>query len=44
VLANRLALVAARIISPNQYWFVQGSQIQDCIGIAFEAINMLLNI
>jgi len=24
ILANRLALVAARIISPNQYGFVQG--------------------
>jgi len=33
--------VAARIISPNQYEFVQGRQIQDCIGVAFEAINML---
>jgi len=38
---DRLAIVAARIISPNQYVFVQGRQIQDCIGIAFEAINML---
>ena len=41
ILADRLALVAARIISPNQYGFVQGRQIQDCIGIASEAINML---
>jgi len=41
ILANRLALVAARIISPNQYGFVQGRQIPDCIGIAFEAINVL---
>ena len=41
ILADRLALVAARIISPNQYGFVQGRQIQDCINIAFEAINML---
>ena len=40
-LADRLALVVARIISPNQYEFVQGRQIQDCIGIASEAINML---
>ena len=32
--------MAARIISPNQYGFVQGRQIQDCIGIAYEAINM----
>ena len=41
ILADRLALVAAKIISPNQYGFVQGRQIQDCIGIASEAINML---
>jgi len=40
ILADRLALVAARIISPNQYEFVQGRQIQDCIGIAFGAINI----
>jgi len=32
--------VAARIISPNQYGFVQGRHIQDCISIASEAINM----
>ena len=41
ILADRLALVATRIISPNQYGFVQGRQIQDCIGIASEAINKL---
>jgi len=41
ILADRLAIVAARIISPNQYGFVQGRQIKDCIGIASEAINML---
>jgi len=33
--------VATRIISPNQYELVQDRQIQDCIGIAFEVINML---
>jgi len=27
ILADRLALVAARIISPNQYGFVQGRKI-----------------
>jgi len=41
ILAYRIAPVAARIISPNQYGFVKGRQVQDCIGIAFEAINML---
>jgi len=29
------------VVSPNQYRFVQGRQIQDCINIVFEAINML---
>jgi len=38
---DRLALVVARIISPNQYGFVQGRQIHDCIGIAYEPINTL---
>ena len=33
--------MAARIISPNQYGFVQGRKIQECIGIVYEAINML---
>jgi len=41
IVADILALVAARIISPNQYGFVQGRQIQACISIASEAINML---
>jgi len=41
ILTDRLALMATRIISPNQYGFVQGRQIQDYIGIASEAINML---
>jgi len=41
ILADRLALVATRIIFPNQYGFVQDRQIHDCIGIASEAINML---
>ena len=40
-MADKLALVAARIISPNQYGFVQGREIQDCIGIAYATINML---
>ena len=41
IMAYRLAIVAARIISSNQYVFVQGKQIQDCIGVASEAIDML---
>ena len=34
-------MVTSRIIFPNQYGFVLGRQIHDCIGIASEAINML---
>jgi len=41
ILADWFALVTARIISPNQHGFVQGKQIQDCFGIASEAINLL---
>jgi len=41
ILANWLVLVAARIISPNQYGFAQGRQIQNCIGIAYEVIKLL---
>ena len=39
-MADRLAIVAARIISPNQYGFVHGKQIHHCIGVAYKAINM----
>jgi len=42
ILTGRLALVATKIISLNQYGFVQGRQIQDCIGIASEAITCFL--
>jgi len=41
ILVVRLARVATRIISPNQYGFVQGRKNKDCIGIASEAINIL---
>jgi len=41
ILVDRLAMVASRIISPNQYEFFQGRHIHYCIGVAYEAINML---
>ena len=41
ILADQLAFVAAKIISPNQYEFVQSRKIQDCTGIASEAIKLL---
>lgn len=41
VLADGLATVARKIISPNQHGFVQGRKISDCICTASEAINLL---
>lgn len=41
VLADRLAAIASRIISPQQRGFVRGRHIQDCICIASEAANLL---
>jgi len=40
ILVDRLAMVASRVIFPNQYGFVQGRQIHECISIASEPINM----
>jgi hypothetical protein len=41
ILADRLANICARIISPQQRGFIKGRHIHDCIGIASEAINLL---
>lgn len=41
VLADRLAVVAPKIISKNQRGFIRGRQISDCICSASEAINLL---
>lgn len=41
VIADRLALVAPKIISENQRGFIKGRQITECVGIAYEIINML---
>jgi len=41
ILADRLASIAARIVSPNQNDFIKGQHIKDCIGITSETINML---
>jgi len=40
ILADMLAFIAARIISPNQNGFINGWHIKDCIDITSEAINM----
>jgi len=43
ILADRLALICMRIISPEQRGFVCDRKISDCIIMASEAINMLTN-
>lgn len=41
VLANRLAMVAPKIISQQQWGFIVGRHIGDCICVASKVINML---
>lgn len=41
VLADRLAKIAQKIISPQQRGFIKGRHISDCICTSSEAINML---
>lgn len=41
ILADRLANIAARIVSQNQVAFIKGRRIHDCIGIVSENINLL---
>ncbi|KAK1549712.1 hypothetical protein Q3G72_006607 [Acer saccharum] len=41
ILANRLARVAARIISPQQFGFIRDRHIEDCIALASDCVNML---
>lgn len=41
VLADRLAIIAPKIVSKQQRGFIKGRQISDCIGVASEAVNLL---
>ena len=41
IITSHLGDVAARIISPNQFGFVKGRQIQDCMTVASDCINAL---
>ncbi|KAI9187392.1 hypothetical protein LWI28_027606 [Acer negundo] len=41
ILADRLARVAARIISPQQFGFIRDQHIEDCIALASNCVNML---
>ncbi|KAL6146659.1 hypothetical protein ACLB2K_057337 [Fragaria x ananassa] len=43
ILADRLAPIASRIILPNQFAFLKGRQISDCIFLTSECINLLDN-
>ncbi|KAK2658878.1 hypothetical protein Ddye_005411 [Dipteronia dyeriana] len=43
IIADRLAKICSRIISPNQYGFIRGRQIGDCIVGASECFNVLNN-
>lgn len=41
IIADRLATIAPKIISPQQCGFVKGRHIIDCIGVVSESINVL---
>ncbi|WCJ39165.1 DNAse I-like superfamily protein [Euphorbia peplus] len=41
ILADRLAIVAAKIVSENQFGFIKGRSIHQCIAIASEGVNSL---
>ncbi|KAI9198847.1 hypothetical protein LWI28_023034 [Acer negundo] len=41
ILADRLARVAARIISPRQFSFIRDRHIEDCIALASDCVNVL---
>ena len=43
ILADRLGPIASRIILPNQFAFLKGRQISDCIFLASECVNLLDN-
>jgi hypothetical protein len=39
LLANRLQSVALKVVHENQYGFIKGKTIQDCLGWAFEFLH-----
>lgn len=43
ILADRLAIIASRIISPNQFGFIRGRNIEDCIVVVSECLDALNN-
>ena len=43
ILADRLSPIASRIILPNQFAFLEGRQISDCILLTSECVNLMEN-
>ncbi|KAL6204735.1 hypothetical protein ACLB2K_022002 [Fragaria x ananassa] len=43
ILADRLSPIASRIILPNQFDFLKGRQISDCILLTSECVNLMEN-
>lgn len=41
VTSDKLSIIASQIVSPNQFGYVRGHQIKDCIAIASDCVNML---
>ena len=41
ILADRLSTIASRIVCPNQFGFIRGRRIHECIAMASEAVNQL---
>ena len=41
ILANRLASFVGDIIAPNQFGFIKGRHIEDCIAAASENVNII---
>ncbi|KAK3183588.1 hypothetical protein Dsin_030874 [Dipteronia sinensis] len=41
LLADRLAQIAARIVSPHQFGFIRDRHIEDCIALASECVNVM---
>lgn len=39
ILAERLAVVARKIMDPHQFGFIQGKNIENCIAVASEYVN-----
>ncbi|KAK3222012.1 hypothetical protein Dsin_009037 [Dipteronia sinensis] len=41
IVADRLAQIAARIVSPHQFGFIRDRHIEDCIALASDCVNVM---